>query len=782
MKHHPNYEIFEELGRGEHTIVYRGYDLNLGREVAVKVLPDLERHDARSRGRFLRQAQFLAQHDHDHVLRVHSVEPELGWIIMELMQDTIASRIGTSPCEPDVVRSILKQILSALAFLHEKQKIHGSIRPSNILINDQGRVKLSDFEEVNAEGELLAPTGSKKYLAPELIRPEFGRCGPGLDLYCLAFTAYELLAGSAFDNLFPGTDKGAIDIDLAWLRWHNSDEEFPSLASTIKQIPEDLAHVLQHMLKKQVAQRPASAKHALQELADRPMVWIPIRKDISASQSAAPAATTVRELAPLANAQRNSQDNIAAANDVSRPATHKAIKKPLRGSTSLMTKEGWNQVLGKSSVLYPLCALLFAGIVWGGWPRPKPESTKKNLPIVELPTDLVATKTPKVVPSVDVLFQISPHDAELLIGEKKYPLVQGEGKVSLKGNPLSEDLGTIENIPWKVSRRGFETQSGIINMITTESELSSNPSSQTIQVSLTAKLPTLPPRLTPKPDSPLHVYWHLPERALVTALEGQAPMEMILVSPGEYSIGVPSKDAFRWELSAKPIRIELPFYLAVHETTIKQFEIFASSGKSPPALSSRDGRQSDSPETAPWESLRERWKELLGPTEASQDLPVTGVSPWEAEAFCHWIGGRLPSESEWESAMRGQDNSGFPYPWRKRDGFLPTNCQLFRGATGRPHPVSAFDLPGGMSPLGFFHGIGNAAEWCRQMDSDTEVVPVSGPLVPTDRLTLADYTIRGCSFATPEGPHARITWRSTPDMETHEDVGFRAAVFPTIPD
>jgi serine/threonine protein kinase len=183
MNQQPSYELFEELGRGVNTVVYRAYDLSLGREVAVKELDETARRDPRHRERFLREAQFLAQFEHDNVLRVYSVDTERGWIIMELMKGTLATLIANGPSDPDLVRSILKQTLDALAFLHEKNKVHGTVRPTNLLINEAGRVKLSEFEQTDVGGELRAPQGSKKYLAPELIRPEFGGFSPSLDLY-----------------------------------------------------------------------------------------------------------------------------------------------------------------------------------------------------------------------------------------------------------------------------------------------------------------------------------------------------------------------------------------------------------------------------------------------------------------------------------------------------------------------------------------------------------------------------------------------------------------------
>ncbi len=115
MQSHPNYELFEELGRGANTVVYRAYDLSLGREVAIKELDESSRRDSRQRERFLREAQFLAQFEHDNVLRVYSVDPERGWIIMELMKGTLASKIDAGPSDPDLVRSVVKQTLDALA-------------------------------------------------------------------------------------------------------------------------------------------------------------------------------------------------------------------------------------------------------------------------------------------------------------------------------------------------------------------------------------------------------------------------------------------------------------------------------------------------------------------------------------------------------------------------------------------------------------------------------------------------------------------------------------------
>src|SRR5262245_35261301 len=381
MSQHPAYELFEELGRGANTVVYRSYDLSLGREVAIKVLDENSRGDARHRERFLREAQFLAQFEHDNVLRVHSVDTERGWIVMELMKGTLASKINEGPSDPDLVRSVLKQTLDALAFLHEKNKVHGTVRPTNLLINDSGRVKLSEFEQTAVGGELRVPKGSKKYLAPELIRPEFGDFGPPLDLYCLAFTALELLKGPQFESLFPGTGKGAIDADIAWLRWHSSPDDLPPTKKLVKNLPDDLAHVLDRMLKKRVADRAQSAQEVLKELADKPLVAVPISgatedEDAGAAgRHVTMAPAVVRTLASqtpqsvlpaIAGAAAGAAPTPLERTTTDKKSSRSAKSAPVgrKPAPQTFSKDWWNQQLGKPYVLYPLCAVIMLGAVW----------------------------------------------------------------------------------------------------------------------------------------------------------------------------------------------------------------------------------------------------------------------------------------------------------------------------------------------------------------------------------------------------------------------------------
>lgn len=267
MQSHPNYDLFEEIGAGAETVVRRAYDRNLRRYVAVKYLKEELASDARRSERFVGHARYLAGVEHDGLLQVHSLESGAGWIVMELMAGSLKTKLAEGAITPELARSILKQTLEALQYLHEQGQIHAKVRPSNILVNDQGRVKLSDFEQCSFDEEMPQPSGDGKYSAPELLRPEMGEVGPVLDLYCLGFTILELLAGPKFIKFFAGRGH-EIDAHTAWMRWHGSEDELPPATELIPRLPADLGAALDKMLRKRVTDRAASAAEVLAMLED----------------------------------------------------------------------------------------------------------------------------------------------------------------------------------------------------------------------------------------------------------------------------------------------------------------------------------------------------------------------------------------------------------------------------------------------------------------------------------------------------------------------------------
>jgi formylglycine-generating enzyme required for sulfatase activity len=794
MTAHSSYELFEELGRGANSVVYRAFDLSLGRDVAIKELNETARRDPRHRERFLREAQFLAQFEHENVLRVYSVDTERGWIIVELMQGTLASIIAEGPSDPDLVRSVLQQTLGALAFLHEKSKVHGTVRPTNLLINAAGRVKLSEFEQTAVGGELRVPTGSKKYLAPELIRPEFGEFGPPLDLYCLGFTVLELLMGPQFESLFPGTGKGAIDADMAWLRWHSSPEDLAPAKKMVKGIPDDLAHVLDQMLKKRVADRAQTAQEVLKELADRPFVPVPVAAaadagDAEGGLAPRPAPAIVRTLAPgqqtVLPPGASSPAATAggeAAGSQSPPKQKRVAKSTAAGNRRApvkYSKDWWNQQLGRPYVLYPLCAAILLGALWmtirmnasgsdaavptipvtfdvaphGGGVEvfeeeqplaAAPDGTYAFSPGVHALTfrkagfhprkqeiDVSAERTKfavslePVVTFVDVVIEVVPADAELSVGGKSQSLVSGTSTLKHQaGQPLALEA----------RRAGFVAASRSLSA----DELAAL--GNKVSLELERVKPRLPESLAAKPGAGVDPDAELPVRVFSTRLEGGAPLEFVLVKAGTYAYG--SREKLRdSELPSRSVQIQRPFYISIREVTNAQYQQFFDMAKEEKAGSR-------------WQDASQKWAERLNLEPAANSLPVTNVSSQQAQAFCQWIGGRLPTEIEWESAVRGPDDRGYPLPWGN-DEPSPVRCQIFYGELG-PVPVEA--MTGGASPLGLLHAVGNAAEWC------------------TDSEQRGGFILRGCSFATANIDDVRVTWRRRGDTKGEEDTGFRVVV------
>src|SRR5688572_5739457 len=104
MNQHPNYEIFEEIGRGTTATVYRAHDLSLKRDVAIKELTERLRKDPRRLQEFWEEAQFLAGIRHENIVQIHGLDKERGWIIMELMRNSLDSLIDNKGLPADLVR------------------------------------------------------------------------------------------------------------------------------------------------------------------------------------------------------------------------------------------------------------------------------------------------------------------------------------------------------------------------------------------------------------------------------------------------------------------------------------------------------------------------------------------------------------------------------------------------------------------------------------------------------------------------------------------------------
>src|SRR5580704_5359008 len=143
-----SYEVVAQIGAGGMGEVYQAHDTQLGREVAIKVLPANFVNDPERLSRFQREARMLAALNHTNIATIYRLEQSGGvtCLVMELVPgDTLADRLKAGPIPVDEVLKIASQIAEALAAAHEKGIIHRDLKPANIKVTPDGHVKVLDF-------------------------------------------------------------------------------------------------------------------------------------------------------------------------------------------------------------------------------------------------------------------------------------------------------------------------------------------------------------------------------------------------------------------------------------------------------------------------------------------------------------------------------------------------------------------------------------------------------------------------------------------------------------
>ncbi len=174
------YEVTAQIGVGGMGEVYRATDTNLGRQVAIKVLPEALAQDADRLARFEREAKTLASLNHTNIAQIYGLERSHGTtaLVMEHVEgSTLADRIAQGAIPIDEALPIAKQIAEALESAHEQGIIHRDLKPSNLLLDEQGKPLVTDFglaqvhdersESLTMTGDVL---GTLRYMSPEQAR------------------------------------------------------------------------------------------------------------------------------------------------------------------------------------------------------------------------------------------------------------------------------------------------------------------------------------------------------------------------------------------------------------------------------------------------------------------------------------------------------------------------------------------------------------------------------------------------------------------------------------
>jgi Tol biopolymer transport system component len=219
-----SYEVLAQIGAGGMGEVYRAHDTKLGRDVAIKVLPEAFAHDADRLSRFQREAKMLASLNHPNIATIHGLEQsgDTSYLVMELVPgEDLTERIkreGAVPIEEAL--GIARQIAEALEAAHDKNIIHRDLKPANVKLTPEGKVKVLDFGLAKAfagETETTdfnnSPTlsqaatmqgvilGTAAYMSPEQARGK--AVDKRTDIWAFGCVLYELLTGK---QAFSGED------------------------------------------------------------------------------------------------------------------------------------------------------------------------------------------------------------------------------------------------------------------------------------------------------------------------------------------------------------------------------------------------------------------------------------------------------------------------------------------------------------------------------------------------------------------------------------------------
>ena len=259
------YEVVGELGRGGMGVVYRARQVELEREVAVKVLRPGELLFGEAIARFRREAQSLARLRHPHIVRVYEVGEVDGltWFSMDLCEGgSLEGQLQSGPLSPSHAVRLMKQVASAVAYTHSKSLVHRDLKPANVLLDEEGNALVADFglaRELAGEGSLTqsgALLGTPDYMAPEQARGEREAVGETTDVYALGVLLYECLVGKP-----PFSGLALIDRIHAVV---HSDPPAPRKREP--KVPRELELVCLKAMSKEPSRRYPTARAFLEEL------------------------------------------------------------------------------------------------------------------------------------------------------------------------------------------------------------------------------------------------------------------------------------------------------------------------------------------------------------------------------------------------------------------------------------------------------------------------------------------------------------------------------------
>lgn len=255
------YEVIDKVGSGGMADVYNGKDLRLNRNVAIKVLKQEYSSDAKFVSKFRAEAQSVAGLSHPNIVNVYDVgeDDNLYYIVMELVEGITLKKFieKKGKLELNEAIGIGIQIAQGIEEAHKNHIIHRDIKPQNIIISKEGKVKVTDFGIAKAATSNTITSnamGSVHYISPEQARG--GYSDEKSDIYSLGVTIYEMLLGKV-------PFEGESTVSVAFAHVH---EEAVHLNDLDPEIPRSLSRIVQKCMQKKPDMRYESASALIMDL------------------------------------------------------------------------------------------------------------------------------------------------------------------------------------------------------------------------------------------------------------------------------------------------------------------------------------------------------------------------------------------------------------------------------------------------------------------------------------------------------------------------------------
>jgi serine/threonine protein kinase, bacterial len=257
------YRVEAMIATGGMSAVYRGLDVRLDRPVAIKVMESRYAGDQQFLARFQREARAVARLKDSGLVSVYDqgLDGQHPFLVMELVDGGTLRELlrERGPMPPHAVAAVMRPVLGGLAVAHRNGLVHRDVKPENVLISDDGDVKIADFGLVRAVAEAKITSdsvilGTAAYLSPEQVSS--GNAGPRSDVYAAGVLIYELLTGV---TPFRG------DTALA-LAYQRLDHDVAAPSTVIAGVPAQFDTLVRRATERNPADRFADAQEMGSEL------------------------------------------------------------------------------------------------------------------------------------------------------------------------------------------------------------------------------------------------------------------------------------------------------------------------------------------------------------------------------------------------------------------------------------------------------------------------------------------------------------------------------------